>query len=86
MLSGVVPALYASAQAIVDSLPAVPTPSITTEFPFSILDGFTRTYLLCNLIPPAVTTNASPVIASSAWTLLLTSLASIHIIRTNYPH
>ncbi|KAJ2924598.1 hypothetical protein H1R20_g12492, partial [Candolleomyces eurysporus] len=74
MVSGIVPALYAAVQAIVDNLPSVPAPSAETELPLSILDGITRAYLLCNLIPPAVTTNTSSLIASSPWTLLLTSL------------
>ena len=74
MLSGVVPGLYATIQAIVDFLPTIPAPSAELELPLSIVDGFTRAYLLCNLIPPAVTANASPLISSSPWTLLVTSL------------
>lgn len=74
MLSGVVPVLYAVGQAVADNLPSVPEPSAQMEFPLSVVDGFTRAYLLCNLIPPSVTTSASPIIASSPWTLLLTSL------------
>ncbi|KAF8162832.1 hypothetical protein B0H34DRAFT_693097 [Crassisporium funariophilum] len=74
MLSGVVPGLYAAVQALVEYLPNVPMPSAETELPLAIVDGFTRAYLLCNLIPPAVTTNASPLIAASPWTLLVTSL------------
>lgn len=74
MLSGVVPGLYTAIQALVEYLPSVPAPSAETELPLAVLDGFTRAYLLCNLIPPAVTANASPVIASSPWTLLVSSL------------
>ncbi|KAG2020920.1 hypothetical protein CC2G_006204 [Coprinopsis cinerea AmutBmut pab1-1] len=74
MLSGAVPALYATVQAIVDNLPAVPAPSADLELPLSVLDGITRAYLLCNLIPPTVTANASPSISTSPWTLLITSL------------
>ncbi|PPQ63345.1 hypothetical protein CVT24_006718 [Panaeolus cyanescens] len=74
MLSGVVPVLYAAGQAIADNLPYVPGPSAQLEFPLSVVDGFTRAYLLCNLIPPSVTTSNSPLIASSPWTLLITSL------------
>ncbi|TFK34866.1 hypothetical protein BDQ12DRAFT_635800 [Crucibulum laeve] len=74
MVSGVVPALYAAAQAIIDYLPSVPEMSADLELPLSIVDGFTRAYLLCNLIPPAVTANSSPLLASSPWTLLVTSL------------
>ncbi|KAH7914047.1 hypothetical protein BJ138DRAFT_1057715 [Hygrophoropsis aurantiaca] len=73
MVSGVSPALYAAVQAVVDRVP-LPAMSLNTEFPLSFLDGFTRAMLLCQLIPPAVVANASPVIASSPWTLLLTSL------------
>jgi len=78
MLSGVIPGLYAAIQAIVDYLPAVPAPSAELELPLSIVDGFTRAYLLCNLIPPAVTANASPLISSSPWTLLVTSLVYLN--------
>jgi len=74
MLSGVVPGLYAAIQAIVDFLPAVPAPSAELELPLSMVDGFTRAYLLCNLIPPVVTANTSPSISSSPWTLLVSSL------------
>jgi len=74
MVSGLVPALYTVIQAAVEYLPAVPVPGPDTELPLAIVDGFTRAYLLCNLIPPAVTTNTSPLIASSPWTLLVTSL------------
>ncbi|KAF7337970.1 hypothetical protein MVEN_02020600 [Mycena venus] len=76
MVSGVVPVFYAVVQALVEMLPAVPTMSIHTELPLSVVDGFTRALLLCNLIPPAVTANASPVIAASPWTLLVTSLVT----------
>src|SRR5882757_8173236 len=74
MVSGVYPTLYAAVQAIVDALPVVPMPSADTELPLSLIDGFTRAFLLCNLIPPPVTTNASTLISSSPWTLLITSL------------
>jgi len=74
MLSGTVTGLYTAVQAIVELLPVVPSPSIHTELPLSIVDGFTRALLLCSLIPPSVTTNASQIISSSPWTLLLTSL------------
>ncbi|KAG1856680.1 hypothetical protein DFJ58DRAFT_784409 [Suillus subalutaceus] len=63
MFSGVSPGLYIAAQAIVD-----------TELPLSIVDGFTRAMLLCSLIPPVIVTHTSPVIASSPWALLLSSL------------
>ncbi|KAJ7074070.1 hypothetical protein C8F01DRAFT_1099122 [Mycena amicta] len=73
MLSGVVPAFFGCIQAIVEMLPSVPPMSLQTELPLSFVDGFSRAYLLCNLIPPVVTNNVSPVIARSPWTLLLTS-------------
>ncbi|KAF8881941.1 hypothetical protein CPB84DRAFT_1791367 [Gymnopilus junonius] len=74
MISGVVPGLYTLIQAIVDYLPNVPAPSAETELPLAIVDGFTRAYLLCNLIPPVVTANPSPLISSSPWSLLVSSL------------
>jgi len=74
MISGVYPSLYAAGQAIIDALPAVPMPSAELELPLALIDGFTRTFLLCNLIPPPVTTNTSTLISSSPWTLLITSL------------
>ncbi|KAJ6490628.1 hypothetical protein C8R47DRAFT_1123026 [Mycena vitilis] len=76
MVSGVIPVFYTVVQAIVEMLPAVPTMSIHTELPLSVVDGFTRAILLCNLIPPAVTTNSSPLIAASPWTLLVSSLVT----------
>jgi len=78
MVSGVVPTLYTVVQAIVEYFPSIPAPSLEVELPLSIFDGFARAYLLCNLIPPAVTTNASPIISSSPWTLLVSSLVSLY--------
>lgn len=74
MISGVVPALYTLIQAVIEFLPIVPAPSATLELPLALVDGFTRAFLLCNLIPPPVTTHVSPAIATSPWTLLLSSL------------
>ncbi|KAG5634534.1 hypothetical protein H0H81_001633 [Sphagnurus paluster] len=74
MVSGVVPALYASVQALIDVLPVVPDITAQLELPLSVVDGFTRAYLLCNLIPPTVVTHTSPAIATSPWTLLVASL------------
>ncbi|KAI0628728.1 hypothetical protein C8Q77DRAFT_1067120 [Trametes polyzona] len=74
MLSGVVPAFYTAVQAAVEKLPYVPAPSFNSEVPLAALDGMTRAYLLCNLIPPMVTAHASPAINSNPWTLLITSL------------
>ena len=78
MLSGVVPAFYTAIQAAVDKLPYVPTPSFENEVPLATLDGLTRAYLLCNLIPPMVTAHTSPAINSNPWTLLITSLVRLH--------
>ena len=74
MYSGVVPVLYMAAQAAVDKLPSVPIPSMQLEGPLALLDAFSRTYLLCNLIPPMVLQHTSPAIQENPWTLLLTSL------------
>ncbi|KAF5373084.1 hypothetical protein D9758_001498 [Tetrapyrgos nigripes] len=73
MVNGVATTLYTVIQAIVDGLPSVPEFSFEMEFPLSFFDGFSRAYLLCNLIPPAVTANSSVVLANSPWTLLVTS-------------
>lgn len=74
VVSGVPPGVYIAAQAIVEYIPAIPPMSLFTELPLSIVDGFTRALLLCSLIPKPIITHASPVIASSPWTLLLSSL------------
>ena len=74
MLSGVVPAFYTAVQATVDKLPWVPVPSFELEAPLAVFDAFSRTYLLCNLIPPMVLQHTSPAIQENPWTLLLTSL------------
>ncbi|KAG2040224.1 hypothetical protein BDR03DRAFT_915831 [Suillus americanus] len=74
MFSSVSPGLYIAAQAIVEYIPVLPSMSLSTELPLSIVDGFTRAMLLCSLIPPPVVTHTSPVIASSPWALLLSSL------------
>jgi hypothetical protein len=80
VLSGVSPGVYIAAQAIVEYIPVIPSMSLSTELPLSIVDGFTRALLLCSLIPKPVITHASPVIASSPWTLLLSSL-----VRRSFP-
>ena len=74
MYSGVVPVFYMAVQATVDKLPSVPIPSFRFEGPMALLDAFSRTYLLCNLIPPMVLQHTSPAIKENPWTLLLTSL------------
>lgn len=77
MLSGVFPILYTLSQAIVEYLPAVPMPGPGTELPLAILDGFTRAYLLCNLIPKSVVIGTSETISSSPWTLIMASLVCL---------
>ncbi|KAG1736843.1 uncharacterized protein EDB91DRAFT_1141278 [Suillus paluster] len=74
VLSGVSPAVYIVAQAIVEYMPVMPSMSLLTELPLSVVDGFTRALLLCSLIPTPIITHTSPAIASSPWTLLLSSL------------
>ena len=78
MVSATFPLLYAISQAIVEFIPSVPLPSAANELPLALLDGISRAYLLCNLIPPPVTGNTSQSLAHSPWTLLLTSLVWIH--------
>ncbi|KAG1736853.1 uncharacterized protein EDB91DRAFT_1141315 [Suillus paluster] len=74
MLSSISPGIYIATQAIVEYIPVLPSMSLNTEFPLSFVDGFTRAMLLCSLVPPSVITHTSPAIASSPWTLLLSSL------------
>ncbi|KAI0781431.1 hypothetical protein BD413DRAFT_505249 [Trametes elegans] len=74
MLSGVVPVFYTAVQAVVEKLPYVPTPAFENEVPLAVIDGLSRAYLLCNLIPPLVTAHSSPAINNNPWTLLITSL------------
>ncbi|KAG7453031.1 uncharacterized protein BT62DRAFT_925574 [Guyanagaster necrorhizus] len=76
MVSGATTIFYTLVQAIVDALPLVPAPTFEMELPLSIVDGFTRAFLLCDLIPPVVTANASSNIANSSWTLLVTSFVA----------
>ncbi|THG92943.1 hypothetical protein EW145_g8527, partial [Phellinidium pouzarii] len=74
VFSPVVPALYAALTSLVEISPWLPAMSFKTEFPLSFFDGISRAFLLCQLIPPVVTAHSQPAIASSAWTLLLTSM------------
>ncbi|KAG6831221.1 hypothetical protein H0H92_012018 [Tricholoma furcatifolium] len=67
MISGVVTGFYAAVQAIVDALPVVPGITAELEVPLAIVDGFSRAYLLCNLIPPAFTTHTSPAMANAGF-------------------
>ncbi|KAG6899535.1 hypothetical protein C0993_009351 [Termitomyces sp. T159_Od127] len=74
MISGAVVGLFGIIQALVEALPVVPDITAQLELPLSILDGFTRAFLLCSLIPPAVTMHASSMVSNSPWSLLITSL------------
>ena len=74
MLSGLVPIFYTVVQAIVEKLPWVPAPSFGLELSLAIHDAFSRSFLLCNLIPPMVLEHTSPAIRENPWTLLLTAL------------
>jgi hypothetical protein len=74
LVSPVIPALYTGMHAFVYMLPSYVTPSIATEGPWSIIDGFTRAYLVCQLIPPAVVSSSNPIVVTSPWTLILASL------------
>lgn len=80
MVSGTVPMLYMIVQAIVEYFPSVPAMRGEMELPLSVLDGFTRAFLLCSLVPPVVVEHQSPIIASSPWALLLTSLVRLSIV------
>ncbi|KAF5344226.1 hypothetical protein D9756_011255 [Leucocoprinus leucothites] len=59
MISGVVPALYAAIQAIVEYLPQVPELTGELELPLSLLDGFSQSISRHRFLP---------------WALLVTSL------------
>jgi hypothetical protein len=74
MVSGTFPALFTLTQALIERLPSVPTPALTSELPLSFVDAMTRAFLLCSLIPPPVVNHASETVNTSPWTLLLTSL------------
>ncbi|KAH9842957.1 uncharacterized protein C8Q71DRAFT_720352 [Rhodofomes roseus] len=76
MISGAGMGLWAAVQTIVDKLPAVHAPSFQTELPVSLLDGFTRAFLLCNLIPPMIVGHPTEAVATSPWSLLVTSLVT----------
>ena len=76
MLSGLVPIFYTVVQAIVEKLPWVPAPSFGLELSLAIHDAFSRSFLLCNLIPPMVLEHTSPAIRENPWTLLLTALVT----------
>jgi hypothetical protein len=65
--------LFTLMQAGVEWLPAVPAMTFEAEGPLSFFDAVNRAYLLCTLIPPAVVRHTDPALATSPWTLLITS-------------
>ena len=73
LVSGATPAIFLSAHSLVDFLPTVPSLSINTELPLTILHALHRTILLCNVIPRVVAGHASPAVATSPYSLLLTA-------------
>jgi len=74
MVSGTEVLLYIAIQGLVEVIPVAPPISFELELPFSLLDGFTRAFFLCTLIPPMITNHPSAQVASSSWTLLVTAL------------
>jgi len=76
MVSGIIPIFYTAMQGIVDLIPVVPEFFFEMELPLSVFDGFSRAFLLCDLIPPMVTSNSYSGISTSPWTLLVTSLVT----------
>lgn len=67
---------FLGAQALVDHLPTLPSPSLPTEVPLTIVHAFFRTILLCNVVPRVVAGHASPAVAASSYTLLLSAWVS----------
>ncbi|PCH38396.1 hypothetical protein WOLCODRAFT_136246 [Wolfiporia cocos MD-104 SS10] len=74
MISGKGPAFYTAIQAVVDRIPVIPAPSLFGELPVSILDGFTRAFLLCSLVPPMIVDHSSEAVSTSPWSLLVTAI------------
>ncbi|KAH9063792.1 hypothetical protein EDB83DRAFT_2383135 [Lactarius deliciosus] len=73
LVSGTSPTIFLSAHALVDLLPTIPSLSVRTELPLTILHALHRTILLCNVVPSVVAGHASPAVATSPYTLLLTA-------------
>ncbi|KAH9955637.1 hypothetical protein BC827DRAFT_1236242 [Russula dissimulans] len=65
--------LFLGAHVLVDLFPTLPSPSLHTEIPLTIVHAFFRSILLCNVIPRVVAGHASPAVAASSFTLLLTA-------------
>lgn len=70
---------FLGAQALVDLLPTLPNPSLHTEVPLTIVHALFRATLLCNVIPRIVAGHASPAVAASSHTLLLTAWVSVNL-------
>ncbi|KAF8479121.1 hypothetical protein DFH94DRAFT_632236 [Russula ochroleuca] len=64
---------FLGAHALVDLLPTLPSPSLHTEVPLTIVHAFFRSILLCNVVPRVVAGHASPAVAASSYTLLLSA-------------
>jgi hypothetical protein len=73
LLTSTVTLVYLGTGALVDSLPAVPELSLFTELPLSLLDGLTRALLLCDFVPPMITTHTSRAVSTSPYTMLLSA-------------
>lgn len=73
LLTPTFPFLFTAVTALVDHLPYVPAPALTSELPFAFLDALTRAFLLCTLIPPSITTHSLTSVAQNPWTLLVAS-------------
>ncbi|KAG1849178.1 hypothetical protein DFJ58DRAFT_716980 [Suillus subalutaceus] len=73
MFSGVSPRLYIAAQAIVEYITVLPSMSLSTELPLSIVDGFTHAMLLCCLIPPPVVTQCPHIPCHCIFPMVITN-------------
>lgn len=76
LISPTYPLLYLGIQYFIDSLPWIPTMMFEIEAPLCFLDALTRSYLLTDLIPPAVLTHDNSTVSNSPWILLLVSFVS----------
>jgi len=65
--------LFLGAHVLVDLFPTLPSRSLQTEVPLTIIHAFFRSILLCNVLPRVVAGHASPAVAASSFTLLLTA-------------
>lgn len=69
--------LFLGAHVLVDLFPTLPSQSLHTEVPLTIVHAFFRSILLCNVIPRVVAGHASPAVAASSFTLLLTAWVGV---------